>query len=92
MSFWAWTLIALVCAALIFLFASLMEVSSRNSRREEEYIRLHPPDPDRKLDNDTSADRCVCCGEIIPEGRHVCSSCEQKQNRKQEQKQDTAWW
>lgn len=22
------------------------------------------------------ADRCVCCGEIIPEGRTVCPSCE----------------
>lgn len=20
--------------------------------------------------------RCVCCGEIIPEGRQVCPSCE----------------
>ena len=22
------------------------------------------------------ADRCVCCGEIVPEGRMVCPSCE----------------
>ena len=22
------------------------------------------------------ADRCVCCGEIIPEGRMVCPQCE----------------
>ena len=22
-------------------------------------------------------DRCVCCGEIIPEGRHICLLCEQ---------------
>lgn len=22
------------------------------------------------------ADRCVCCGEIIPEGRMVCKRCE----------------
>lgn len=21
-------------------------------------------------------DRCVCCGEIVPEGRQVCPSCE----------------
>lgn len=21
-------------------------------------------------------DRCVCCGEIIPEGRQVCINCE----------------
>ena len=23
-----------------------------------------------------NADRCVCCGEIIPEGRMVCPNCE----------------
>lgn len=22
--------------------------------------------------------RCVCCGEVIPEGRQVCPSCEYK--------------
>lgn len=22
--------------------------------------------------------RCICCGVIIPEGRQVCSSCEEK--------------
>lgn len=21
-------------------------------------------------------DRCICCGDIIPEGRQVCPSCE----------------
>lgn len=24
------------------------------------------------------ADRCVCCGEIVPEGRQICPQCEQK--------------
>lgn len=24
------------------------------------------------------AERCVCCGEIIPEGRQVCPNCEHK--------------
>ena len=23
-------------------------------------------------------DHCICCGEIIPEGRQVCWSCEKK--------------
>lgn len=23
-------------------------------------------------------ERCVCCGEIIPEGRQVCPNCENK--------------
>ena len=28
-------------------------------------------------------DRCVCCGEIIPEGRQVCHTCEnEKTSRK----------
>ena len=22
------------------------------------------------------ADRCVCCGEIVPEGRQICPQCE----------------
>ena len=22
------------------------------------------------------ADRCICCGEIVPEGRQVCPQCE----------------
>lgn len=24
----------------------------------------------------SDADRCICCGEIIPEGRQVCPECE----------------
>ena len=27
-------------------------------------------------------DRCVCCGEIIPEGRQVCPKCEKMANEK----------
>ena len=26
--------------------------------------------------------RCICCGDIIPEGRQVCLACEQKENEK----------
>lgn len=22
--------------------------------------------------------RCICCGEVIPEGRQVCPDCEEK--------------
>lgn len=29
-------------------------------------------------------DRCVCCGEIIPEGRMVCYMCEHSLDRKNE--------
>lgn len=28
-----------------------------------------------------TADFCVCCGEMIPEGRQVCPECEQKYSR-----------
>lgn len=24
----------------------------------------------------SDADRCVCCGEVIPEGSHVCQKCQ----------------
>lgn len=30
----------------------------------------------------TAADRCVCCGEIIPEGQQVCESCKAESRRK----------
>lgn len=25
------------------------------------------------------ADRCICCGEVIPEGKMICSKCEQEE-------------
>lgn len=28
-----------------------------------------------------SAESCVCCGRIIPEGRQVCPNCERKVER-----------
>lgn len=30
-----------------------------------------------------SSDRCVCCGDVIPEGRQVCSACEGGNDGKQ---------
>lgn len=34
-------------------------------------------------------DRCVCCGEIIPEGRQVCPNCERGDtNEKQKRSTD----
>ena len=26
-------------------------------------------------------DTCVCCGNVIPEGRQVCLNCEEKENQ-----------
>ena len=31
--------------------------------------------------------RCVCCGEIIPEGRQVCKNCEQKFDKDNKEKE-----
>lgn len=25
--------------------------------------------------------RCVCCGEVIPEGRQICIVCERKESK-----------
>lgn len=33
--------------------------------------KMDVPDP-----NTDTSDHCVCCGEIIPEGRQVCPKCE----------------
>ena len=29
-------------------------------------------------------DRCICCGEIIPEGRQVCVNCEKEAKEESE--------
>ena len=31
-----------------------------------------------------NADRCISCGEIIPEGRWVCPNCERKAKEKKD--------
>ena len=31
---------------------------------------------DKNIQNNTGVETCVCCGEIIPEGRQMCPSCE----------------
>lgn len=87
MSTLAWVLIGIFVVCAVFFFAALFKVSSESSHREEDYYALHPPDrrhtstakARHQLDSDPNVNRCVCCGEIIPEGLQVCSSCEQKQ-------------
>lgn len=32
-------------------------------------------------------DRCICCGEIIPEGRQVCPMCEGGRNETNEREE-----
>ena len=86
MSTLAWILMSIFVVCAILFFAAMFKVSSENSRREEGYYAAHPPNRKNRsasghhqLDNDPNVNRCVCCGEIIPEGLQVCSSCEQKQ-------------
>ena len=31
-----------------------------------------------KIIESANVDTCVCCGEIVPEGRMVCHACEDK--------------
>jgi hypothetical protein len=33
---------------------------------------------EEREDVTTMAERCVCCGDIIPEGRQVCPACEKR--------------
>lgn len=38
-----------------------------------------------------SEDRCVCCGEIVPEGRMVCPNCERLMTEKPFEFLPTPW-
>lgn len=101
MSTWVWILTDLAfLGAFFWLFACMFVVSSRCSRRDEAYYVLHPPNQSgeagqkaddstvtrNRLNDDTNVNRCVCCGEIIPEGLQVCANCEQRI------KKPDAWW
>lgn len=37
------------------------------------------------------ADRCACCGEIIPEGRQVCDSCLDAIGRYLQEERNAPW-
>lgn len=41
----------------------------------------YAPSEESRKEND---DRCVSCGEIIPEGRWVCPNCERKAKEKKD--------
>lgn len=46
-------------------------------------VFCYAPSEESKSEN---ADRCVSCGEIIPEGRWVCPNCERKAKGKKDGK------
>ncbi len=43
----------------------------------DEHTQDHDQDQEARqdLDHMEGVDRCVFCGEVIPEGRHVCPRC-----------------
>ena len=53
-------------------FAEILHIADVYSRVKHKY--LHYGDIVALVDR--NADHCVCCGEIVPEGRHVCPICE----------------
>ena len=44
-------------------------------------VFCHAPGEESRKEN---ADRCISCGEIIPEGRWVCPNCERKAKEKKD--------
>ena len=47
-------------------------------------VFCYTPSKESQKEND---DRCVSCGEIIPEGRWVCPNCERKAKEKKDEKE-----
>ena len=53
-------------------FAEVLRIANIYSNVHHKYI--HYGDMVALLDK--NSDRCVCCGEVVPEGRQVCPQCE----------------
>ena len=58
--------ILLCIAVYIFIFSCCVASSRADKNSEVEYRRQIQ----------SNCDRCVCCGEVVPEGRQVCPNCE----------------
>lgn len=71
MNTWQWASFAFTCGLWLgywipkFLDWLDERYAKKISKEYEEYIK-------RKKSEDT----CICCGEIVPEGRQVCPQCE----------------
>ena len=59
-------LIAIIVVVLIIVVFGIYSALVVGSRADDEY-------EETVVGNEN---RCVCCGEIIPEGRQVCLNCE----------------
>ncbi len=44
--------------------------------KNQKYEKTSKLTESKKFDNTAGADTCICCGEIIPEGRMICINCE----------------
>lgn len=57
----------------ILTFAEILHIAEVYNKVNGKY--LHYGDMVNIIDN-TKAERCVCCGAIVPKGRQVCPQCE----------------
>lgn len=75
MEYIAIVLLAIVAMVVVVAFImAFCKLNSNLSREEEEALHTH-------LYVGLDDNRCVCCGEIIPEGRQVCPICERIVNK-----------
>lgn len=65
-----WIVMIFIGVCVLFPLALIAVLCKLNGRisREEEKLHTH-------LYVGLDEERCVCCGEIIPEGRQVCQAC-----------------
>ena len=59
----------------ILAFAQILHIAEVYRKVNGKY--LHYGDVVNLIDN-TKAERCVCCGTVIPESRQICSQCESR--------------
>ena len=65
------------CEALLgvvkHLAGKLAQVEALDEAARQQYVGVIGAD---EVPDDVGGDRCVCCGEVVPEGRMVCPVCE----------------
>ena len=60
------------------LFIAYIERRRERSRDIYYLYMIHMEKSSDRRRAHQNVNRCVCCGEIIPEGRQVCPTCEDK--------------
>ena len=66
---------------------SFLDETDRAKRRQRtlpwrECMEPTPETDEAEWRDDSHANRCVCCGAIIPEGRQICPNCNGERSRK----------